>query len=50
MKPKFGWNATASERSEWFEKTTLARPKSITPLLIAFALMPVFAWLASLCG
>jgi len=43
MQRKHGWNAVASEKLVWFEKSTLARPKSIALLLVAFALMPVFA-------
>ena len=40
MQPKYGWNAIASGKLVWFEKSTLARPKSIAPLMVASASDP----------
>ena len=47
MQSKYGWNATASERSGWFGKSILTHSKSIAPLMVAFASMPFFAWFSS---
>ena len=50
MRREHCWNASASVRSGWFEKSTLARPKQMTSLMVALTSMHFFAWLASYWG
>ena len=50
MQPKYRWNAEASKKSAWFEKSTLARPRSIIPIVVALAFMPACALLAAYFG
>ncbi len=50
MRPKYGWNAEASKKSGWFEKSQAARAKGVLIILAVFATMPVFALLAAYFG